>query len=192
MLQTQTRQTSDRHNYSNVIIHLPVYAIYTLRAIATWIAVTLIDVDLTVWACGAWLAAALIAIDQVLTVPSKLAGVALTLIDLCLAEVPSETRVTVASEWILPINTLPTVTRRALAVIYVCFTISTWQTQESISATSAFITTHLHPIHIQHLRYTLHQTVSISIVSNMDISICEQWCTTEKEPGNCISVLLLV
>lgn len=120
-----TRKNADGLQLSWLIIHSPVYTIYTFCTVATWIAVTLIDVDLTVRARGAWLAAALVAINEVLTVSSKLARVALTLVDLCLAQVPSETWVAVACEWVLPIDTLATMTWGALTVIYVCFTVST-------------------------------------------------------------------
>jgi hypothetical protein len=116
---------ADGLQLSWLVIHSPVYTIYTFCTVATWIAVTLIDVDLTVRARGAWLAAALVAINEVLTVSSKLARVALTLVDLCLAQVPSETWVAVACEWVLPIDTLATMTWGALTVIYVCFTVST-------------------------------------------------------------------
>jgi hypothetical protein len=85
-------------NWITYAHHSPVYAVDTFSAIATWIAVALVDVDLTVGSCGARLAAALVAINEVLTMATKLAGVALTLVDLCLAEVASKTRVTVASE----------------------------------------------------------------------------------------------
>lgn len=107
------------------LTHSPVYAIDTFSAIATWITVALIDVDLTVRPCGARLATALVAINEVLTVSTKLAGVTLTFIDLCLAQVASKTWVTVASERVLSIDTLPPMTRGALAVIYVCFTVGT-------------------------------------------------------------------
>lgn len=105
--------------------HSPVYAIDTFSAIATRIAVALVDVDLTVRPCGARLATALVAINEVLTVSTKLAGVTLTFVDLCLAQVASKTWVTVASERVLSIDTLPPMTRGALAVIYICFTVGT-------------------------------------------------------------------
>lgn len=88
----------------------PVYTIYTLGAIATWIAVALVDVNLAVRTCGARLAATLVTVDEVLTDSSKLARVALTLVDLCLAQVTSETWMTVACERVLTIDTLPSVT----------------------------------------------------------------------------------
>lgn len=56
---------------------------------------------------------------------TKLAGVALAFVDLCLAEVASKTWVTVAGERVLSIDTLPPMTRGTLAVIYVCFTVGT-------------------------------------------------------------------
>lgn len=108
-----------------MLAHSPVYAIDTFSAIATRIAVALVDVDLTVRPCGARFAAALVAINEVLTVSTKLAGVTLTFVDLRLAEVASKTWVTVASERVLSIDTLPPMTRGALAVIYVCFTVGT-------------------------------------------------------------------
>jgi hypothetical protein len=76
----------------------PVYAIYTLGAITTRIAVALVDINLAVRPRGARLAATLVAIDEVLTESSKLARVTLTLIDLRLAKVTSETRMAVARE----------------------------------------------------------------------------------------------
>jgi hypothetical protein len=106
-----------------MLTHSPVYAIHTFGAIATWIAVALVNVDLTVGPSGARLAAALIAINEVLTVSAKLARVTFTFIDLGLAEVASKTWVTVASKRVLSIDTLPSMTRGTLAVIDVCFTV---------------------------------------------------------------------
>jgi hypothetical protein len=103
----------------------PVYTIYTLGAITTRIAVALVDINLAVGPRGAWLAATLVTVDEVLAESSKLARVALTLINLCLAQVTSETRMAVARERVLTINTLATVTGWALAVVYICFTVGT-------------------------------------------------------------------
>lgn len=89
----------------------PVYTVYTLGAITTRIAVALIDINLAVGPRGARLAATLVTVDEVLTESSKLARVTLTLIDLCLAKVTSETRMAVARERVLTIDTLSPVTR---------------------------------------------------------------------------------
>jgi hypothetical protein len=119
-----SREKADHLRYwLTYAIHSPVYAVDTFSAIATRIAVALVDVDLTVGSRGARLAAALVAINEVLTMAAKLAGVALTLVDLCLAEVASKTWVTVASERVLSIDTLPSMTRGTLAVIYVRFAV---------------------------------------------------------------------
>ena len=103
----------------------PVYTVYTLGAITTWIAVALVDINLAVGPRGARLAAALVTVDEVLTQSSELARVTLTLIDLCLAKVTGETRMAVARERVLTIDTLSPVTRWALAVVDVCLTVST-------------------------------------------------------------------
>jgi hypothetical protein len=103
----------------------PVYTVHTLGTVTTRIAVALIDVDLAVGPRRAGLAATLVAVDQVLTEPSKLARVALALIDLCLTKVTGEPWVAVARERVLTVNTLSPVTRRALAVIDVCLTVGT-------------------------------------------------------------------
>lgn len=84
----------------------PVYTVYTLGAITTRIAVALVDINLAVGPRGAGLAATLVTVDEVLTESSKLARVTLTLIDLCLAKVTSETRMAVACERVLTIDTL--------------------------------------------------------------------------------------
>jgi len=89
----------------------PVYTVHTLGAVTTWIAVALVDINLAVGPRGARLTATLVTIDEVLTEPSKLARVTLTLIDLCLAKVTSETRMAVACERVLTIDTLSPVTR---------------------------------------------------------------------------------
>ena len=88
----------------------PVYTVYTLGAITTRIAVALVDVNLAVGPCGARLAATLVTVDEVLTESSKLARVTLTLINLCLAKVTSETWMAVACERVLTIDTLSPVT----------------------------------------------------------------------------------
>ena len=97
----------------------PVDAIHTLSTISTRVAVALIDVDLTVLATSARLASTLIPIDQIFAVTPILTRVALALVYLGLTQVPCEARVTVAREGVLSINTLPSMTWGALAVINV-------------------------------------------------------------------------
>lgn len=105
----------------DALASVPVDAIDASSTISARVGITLVDVDLTVAAGGARLAAALVATDQIFTVASKLARVRLALVDLGLTDSAGIPRVAVASETIVTIDALSSMTRSRQAVVYVGF-----------------------------------------------------------------------
>lgn len=84
--------------------NLPVDAVDASGSVSTGVAVTLVDVDLAVGAGRSRTADALVTIDAILASTPELARIALALVDLRLAQFPSETRETVAREAILSVD----------------------------------------------------------------------------------------
>jgi len=96
---------------------LPVDTINAPSSITARIAITFVDVDFAVDAGCTWSADALVAVDAVLASTAELAGVALALVDLRLAELAGESREAVTREAVLTVDAGATVTGIGRAVV---------------------------------------------------------------------------
>lgn len=93
----------------------------TLGSVSTWIAVTFVHVHLAVCSRRARSTNTLVTINTVFAPSSKLAGIALALVDLRLTQFAGESWEAIATEAVLAIDASAAVARIGLAVVDVGF-----------------------------------------------------------------------
>lgn len=107
--------------------NVPINSVNTFSSISTGIAITLVDVDLTIGPARARATSALIPIDEILAVALVLARIRFAFVDLSLAEITGESLLAVAYKFILAVNALASVTGRRLTVVDIRLAIRAWK-----------------------------------------------------------------